>query len=78
MGLGQAGAGSIGHVNARAANPATRMEGMASGSNRKTTRSKLDRERKLVERRLEKDMKRQARKEASAQARADRDGVADG
>lgn len=51
---------------------------MASGSNRKTTRSKLDRERKLVERRHEKATKRQARKEASAQARAlDRGGVAD-
>jgi hypothetical protein len=52
---------------------------MASGNKRKTTRSKLDRERKLVERRHEKHARKLARKEASAQDRAaDRDEPADG
>ena len=67
----------IAHVNARVTY-GQGWTGMASGNNRKTTRSKLDRERKLVERRHQKATKRQVRKEASAQARAlDRDGVAD-
>ena len=39
---------------------------MASGSKRKTTMAKLNRERKLVERRLEKKAKKDARKRASA------------
>jgi hypothetical protein len=39
---------------------------MASGSNRKTTMAKLNRERRLAERRLEKQAKKLARKQASA------------
>jgi hypothetical protein len=39
---------------------------MASGSKRKTTMAKLNRERRLVERRLEKQAKKLARKQASA------------
>ena len=39
---------------------------MGSGGKRKTTMAKLNRERKLVERRLEKQAKKQARREASA------------
>jgi hypothetical protein len=39
---------------------------MASTGKRKTTRAKLDRERRLVERRLEKQAKKLARKQASA------------
>jgi hypothetical protein len=44
---------------------------MASGSKRKTTMAKLNRERKLRERRLEKQAKKAARKQAAAEARAD-------
>jgi hypothetical protein len=43
---------------------------MASGSKRKTTMAKLIRERKLLERRLEKQAKKDARKRASATDRA--------
>ena len=39
---------------------------MASSSKKKTTMAKLNRERRLVERRLEKKAKKLARKEASA------------
>jgi hypothetical protein len=39
---------------------------MASSGKRKTTMAKLNRERKLVERRLEKQAKKDARKRASA------------
>ena len=39
---------------------------MASSGKRKTTMAKLNRERKLVERRLEKQAKKLARKQASA------------
>jgi hypothetical protein len=44
---------------------------MASRSKRKTTMAKLDRERRLAERRLEKQAKKAARKQAAADARAD-------
>ena len=44
---------------------------MASRSKRKTTMAKLDRERKLRDRRLEKQAKKAARKQAAAEARAD-------
>ena len=44
---------------------------MASTSKRKTTMAKLNRERKLRERRLEKQAKKAARKQAAADARAD-------
>jgi hypothetical protein len=44
---------------------------MASGSKRKTTMAKLNRERKLRERRLEKQAKKAARKQAAADARGD-------
>jgi hypothetical protein len=44
---------------------------MASRSKRKTTMAKLNRERKLQERRLEKQAKKAARKQAAADARAD-------
>jgi hypothetical protein len=44
---------------------------MASSSKRKTTMAKLNRERKLRERRLEKQAKKAARKQAAADARAD-------
>ena len=44
---------------------------MASRSKRKTTMAKLDRERRLRERRLEKQAKKAARKQAAADARAD-------
>ena len=48
---------------------------MATGR-RKTTRAKLDRERKLVERRAVKEAKRQTRKDASAQLRtSEHDGL---
>jgi hypothetical protein len=40
---------------------------MASSGKRKTTMAKLNRERKLVERRLEKKAKKEARKLAAAQ-----------
>ena len=43
---------------------------MAS-SNRKTTMAKLNRERRLLERRKEKQAKKAARKQAAAEARAD-------
>jgi hypothetical protein len=39
---------------------------MASGSKRKTTMAKLNRERRLLERRQEKQAKKLARKQASA------------
>jgi hypothetical protein len=39
---------------------------MASSGKRKTTTAKLDRERRLVERRLEKQAKKLARKQAAA------------
>jgi hypothetical protein len=39
---------------------------MASGSKRKTTMAKLNRERRLVERRLEKQAKKLARKQAAS------------
>ena len=44
---------------------------MASSGKRKTTMAKLNRERKLRERRLEKQAKKAARKQAAADARAD-------
>jgi hypothetical protein len=44
---------------------------MASSSKRKTTMAKLNRERKLVERRQEKQSKKAARKQAAADAQAD-------
>jgi hypothetical protein len=44
---------------------------MASRSKRKTTMAKLDRERRLQERRLEKQAKKAARKQAAADARGD-------
>ena len=44
---------------------------MASRSKRKTTMAKLNRERKLRERRREKQAKKAARKQAAADARAD-------
>ena len=42
---------------------------MASRSKRKTTMAKLNRERRLQERRLEKQAKKAARKQAAAEAR---------
>jgi hypothetical protein len=44
---------------------------MASSSKRKTTMAKLNRERKLLERRQEKQARKVARKQAAAEARAD-------
>ena len=44
---------------------------MASSSKRKTTMAKLNRERRLQEKRLEKQAKKAARKQAAADARAD-------
>jgi hypothetical protein len=44
---------------------------MASRSKRKTTTAKLNRERRLQERRLEKQAKKAARKQAAADARGD-------
>ncbi len=44
---------------------------MASRSKRKTTMAKLNRERRLQERRLEKQAKKAARKQAALDARAD-------
>jgi hypothetical protein len=44
---------------------------MASRSKRKTTMAKLNRERKVREKRLEKQAKRAARKQAAADARED-------
>jgi hypothetical protein len=44
---------------------------MASSSKRKTTMAKHNRERKVRERRLEKQAKKAARKQAAADARAD-------
>jgi hypothetical protein len=44
---------------------------MASRSKRKTTMAKLNRERKVRERRLEKQAKKAARKQAAAEARDD-------
>jgi hypothetical protein len=43
---------------------------MASRSKRKTTMAKLNRERRLIERRQEKQAKKAARKQAAAEARA--------
>jgi hypothetical protein len=43
---------------------------MASGNRRKTTMAKLNRERRLAERRLEKQAKKEARKQAAAAERA--------
>jgi hypothetical protein len=44
---------------------------MASSSKRKTTMAKLNRERRVRERRLEKQAKKAARKQAAADARGD-------
>jgi hypothetical protein len=44
---------------------------MASSGKRKTTMAKLNRERRLVERRQEKQSKKAARKQAAAEAQAD-------
>jgi hypothetical protein len=44
---------------------------MASSGNRKTTMAKLNRERKLRERRVEKQAKKDARKQASADQQGD-------
>ncbi|HKG36076.1 MAG TPA: hypothetical protein VKA89_06515 [Solirubrobacterales bacterium] len=44
---------------------------MSSGNKRKTTMAKLNRERKVRERRLEKQAKKAARKQAAAEARDD-------
>ena len=44
---------------------------MASGGKRKTTMAKHHRERKVRERRLEKQAKKAARKQAAAEARGD-------
>jgi hypothetical protein len=46
---------------------------MASGSKRKTTMAKLNRERSVLERRLKKQAKKAARKQAAADARATRE-----
>jgi hypothetical protein len=43
---------------------------MASGTKRKTTMAKLNRERRLLERRQEKQARKVARKQAAAHARA--------
>jgi hypothetical protein len=43
---------------------------MASGAKRKTTMAKLNRERRLLERRQEKQARKVARKQAAADARA--------
>jgi hypothetical protein len=43
---------------------------MASGSKRKTTMAKLNRERRLLERRQEKQLKKEARKRAKAEQAA--------
>ncbi len=40
---------------------------MASGGKRKTTMAKLNRERKLIERRMQKQAKKVARKQAAAE-----------
>jgi hypothetical protein len=42
--------------------------GMASGAKRKTTMAKLNRERKLAERRVAKQAKKEARKQAALEA----------
>jgi hypothetical protein len=52
----------------------TRRTGMASSGKRKTTMAKLNRERRLVERRLEKQAKKVARKQASADQASDHPG----
>ena len=51
---------------------------MASGSKRKTTMAKLNRERRLVERRQEKQARKVARKQAAADARATDDLAVEG
>ena len=61
--------GPDGHERPRA----LRRRGMASGSKRKTTMAKLNRERRLLERRQEKQAKKAARKQAAADARATHD-----
>jgi hypothetical protein len=45
---------------------------MASSSKRKTTRAKLDRERALLERRVRKQAKKEARKQAAASSPSER------
>ncbi len=47
---------------------------MASSNKRKTTMAKLNRERRLAERRLEKQAKKEARKQAAAAERANQAG----
>ena len=47
---------------------------MASSGKRKTTMAKLNRERKLIEKRLAKQVKKNARKQAAAESDADRAG----
>src|SRR6185295_7486055 len=69
---GPAGSGGIRRARwTRTCPPAskfqTRRTGMASSSKRKTTMAKLNRERKLAERRLEKQAKKDARKRAAAE-----------
>jgi hypothetical protein len=49
---------------------------MASSNKRKTTMAKLNRERRLAERRLEKQAKKEARKQAAAE-RGNRDPASD-
>jgi hypothetical protein len=48
---------------------------MASGNKRKTTMAKLNRERRLLERRQEKQAKKLARKQASAEREAEAEGA---
>ena len=48
---------------------------MASGNKRKTTMAKLNRERRLLERRQEKRAKKLARKQASAEREAEAEGA---
>jgi hypothetical protein len=48
---------------------------MASSSKRKTTMAKLNRERRLLERRQEKQAKKLARKQASAEREATAEGA---
>jgi hypothetical protein len=53
-------------VDARSKTPQLGRTRMASTGKRKTTMAKLNRERRLIERRLEKKAKKDARKRASA------------
>jgi hypothetical protein len=48
---------------------------MASSGKRKTTMAKLDRERRLRERRVEKQVRKDLRKRAAAEAAEDPDGT---